>query len=174
MSSALLEPVDELTRRRLLGAAGSVSVGLMVAGCGSDPAGTAAAKEGPFPVTIEHAFGSAEIPAAPPRVVSVGYSDQDAILALGVVPVGLRDWFGDQPNAVWPWAQPLLGGAAPEVLPLDALNFEAIAALEPDLIVGRSTFDLTSEEYETLSRIALTVGPPAGGGTERAETASGA
>src|SRR5262245_17060518 len=44
-----------------------------------------------FPVTIEHKYGKAEIPAAPQRVVTVGFSDQDALLALGVVPVGIRD-----------------------------------------------------------------------------------
>ena len=44
-------------------------------------------------------------------MVSVGFSDQDTLLALGVVPVGIRDWYGDQPNAVWPWATDELGDA---------------------------------------------------------------
>jgi iron complex transport system substrate-binding protein len=108
-----------------------------------------------FPVSIEHRYGSTEITEEPERVVSVGFADQDAILALGVAPVGIRDWYGDQPFAVWPWAQDELGDAEPEVLGAE-LNFEAIAALRPDLIIGISS-GMTESDYETLSDIAPTV-----------------
>jgi iron complex transport system substrate-binding protein len=109
-----------------------------------------------FPVAIEHKYGSTTIEAQPERVVSVGFADQDAILALGVVPVGIRDWYGDQPNAVWPWATDELGDATTEVLSSSELNFEQIRALDPDVIVGL-TSGMTDEEYETLSQIAPTV-----------------
>ena len=79
-----------------------------------------------FPVTIEHKYGSSTIEAQPTRVVTVGFSDQDALLALGVIPVGIRDWYGDQPNAVWPWATEALGDAKPEVLSSSELNYEQI------------------------------------------------
>src|SRR6056297_4028745 len=69
-----------------------------------------------FPVTIEHKFGATTIDEEPHRVVSVGFNEHDFLLALGVVPVGLRDWFGDRPNGAWPWAQDELGDAEPEVL----------------------------------------------------------
>src|SRR5690349_7277696 len=46
-----------------------------------------------FPVTIEHKHGSTTIPSAPTRVVTVGWNDQDFVLALGVVPVSTRQWF---------------------------------------------------------------------------------
>lgn len=120
----------------------------------------AAATADAFPVTIEHKLGSTTISAKPERVVTLGFTDQDYLLALGVVPVGIRDWFGDQPNAVWPWARPLLKGAAPEVLPRE-LNFEQIAKLQPDLIVAIYT-SLTQEEYDLLSQIAPVVTAPAG------------
>jgi len=77
-------------------------------------------------------------------------------LALGVIPVGIRDWYGDQPYAVWPWAQDELGDAKPEVLSSTEIDFEAVAALRPDLIVGVSS-GMTEEEYETLSQIAPTL-----------------
>jgi iron complex transport system substrate-binding protein len=109
-----------------------------------------------FPVTIEHKYGSTTIEEQPERVVSVGFADQDAILALGVVPVGIRDWYGNQPNAVWPWAQDELGDAATEVLSASELNYEQIRALDPDVIVGL-TSGMTEEEYGTLSQIAPTV-----------------
>ncbi|MEM8534824.1 MAG: iron-siderophore ABC transporter substrate-binding protein, partial [Chloroflexota bacterium] len=111
-----------------------------------------------FPVIIDHTFGSTTIPEVPERVVTIGYSEQDPVLALGVVPVAIRDWFGDQPSAVWPWAQDQLGGAEPEVLQMDfgQLNFEVIATLEPDLLIATHS-GITEEEYETLSEIAPVV-----------------
>lgn len=122
----------------------------------TDEAGTSAPADGSFPVMIEHQYGETVIPEQPERVVSVGFSDQDALLALGVIPVGIRDWYGDQPNAVWPWAADKLGSATPEVLPSTALNFEQISALQPDLIVGLSS-GMTQEEYDKLAEIAPTV-----------------
>jgi iron complex transport system substrate-binding protein len=154
--------------------AGAVAM-VALAACGSDdsastttaaPATTAAggtaapASSTPsadtFPVTITHKFGEAVIPKEPTKVISVGFSDQDAILALGVEPIAIRDWYGDQPYAVWPWAQEALGDATPTVLPADALNFEQIAALQPDLIVGISS-GMTQDDYDKLSKIAPTI-----------------
>jgi iron complex transport system substrate-binding protein len=94
-------------------------------------------------------------------VVTVGFNDQDPVLAMGVAPVGVREWFGERPNAVWVWAQDELGEADPAVLPAGELNFERIAGLEPDLILGLFS-GLTEDEYETLSEIAPTVAQPEG------------
>ena len=57
------------------------------------------------------AFGQTTIKQPPKRVVSAGYTEQDDLLAVGVVPIAVTNWFGDQPFAVWPWAQPKLGAA---------------------------------------------------------------
>jgi iron complex transport system substrate-binding protein len=109
-----------------------------------------------FPVTIEHKYGTTVVASRPTRVVSVGFQDQDPLLALGVVPVGIRDWFGDKPHATWPWAEELLGDAEPEILAGSEINFEQVAALRPDLIVGVSS-GMTDTEYERLSQIAPTI-----------------
>ncbi len=73
--------------RRLAAAISAVTLGVgLLSGCGSDsvdrPSGdtTAAAAGGAFPVTVEHAFGSTQIPEAPERVVALGYTDDQAIL----------------------------------------------------------------------------------------------
>ncbi|MGH3087771.1 MAG: iron-siderophore ABC transporter substrate-binding protein, partial [Rubrobacteraceae bacterium] len=92
----------------------------------------------------------------PERVVTVGYVDQDAVLALGFEPVGVREWFGEYPYATWPWAQDELGDATPEVLGEAELNFEQITTLEPDLITAVFS-GITEDEYETLSEIAPTI-----------------
>lgn len=112
-----------------------------------------------FPVTVAHKYGATTVTQAPQRVVSLGMTDQDPLLALGVVPVATREWFGKVPGAIFPWAKPLLGNAKlPQVLSFE-LDFEAIAALKPDLILALSS-GLTKEEYATLSKIAPTVAQP--------------
>jgi len=113
-----------------------------------------------WPVSIEHKYGTTEISDEPERVVTVGLTDHDALLALGIAPVGVTDWYGDHAHATWPWAQDELGGAEPVVVGnATELNFEEIAALEPDVIVGLYSA-MTEEDYETLSGIAPTVAQP--------------
>jgi len=116
-----------------------------------------------FPVTIEHKFGSTTIETEPQRVISLGYGDEDTILALGIQPIAVRHWFGEPENGVWPWGQAALGDAKPEILEMGfgELNFERIAALQPDLIVAIGA-GLAAEEYATLAQIAPTVVAPAG------------
>ncbi|WP_205856080.1 iron-siderophore ABC transporter substrate-binding protein [Phytoactinopolyspora endophytica] len=165
---------------------------LLLAGCGSDDAGddatddvsTGEGDEGggdaggessgdaggdtgdaAFPVTIEHTYGSTTVPERPERVAAVGLMDQDALLALGIVPVATTEWFGEQPGAIWPWAADELeaaGGEAPVVVGDSTdINYEGIAAEDPDLILALYS-GVTEEEYERLSEIAPTVGHPAG------------
>lgn len=112
----------------------------------------------PFPVTVEHQFGSTTITEAPQRVVAIGYTEQDYLLAVGVTPVAVRYWYGDETNAIFPWAEDYVEGDAPIVLnmPYGTLNYEAILALQPDLI-SAVTAGITQEEYDLLSQIAPTI-----------------
>lgn len=114
--------------------------------------------ESPFPVAIEHKFGTTVIPSEPKRIVSVGYHDHESLLAVGVAPVAVRYNYGDHPYGVFPWGQELLGDATPVVLDfaMGELNLEAIAALRPDLISAVYS-GITAEEYALLSRIAPTI-----------------
>ncbi|MGA8258309.1 MAG: ABC transporter substrate-binding protein, partial [Nocardioides sp.] len=112
---------------------------------------------GTFPVTVEHRFGETTISAEPQRVVSVGLTEQDILLQFGVIPVAVTEWYGDQPDATWPWAHDLLGDTEPVVLSDDdGLEFEKIAGLDPDLIIGTNA-GMTKRDYELLSQIAPTV-----------------
>ncbi|WP_243057175.1 ABC transporter substrate-binding protein [Nocardioides sp. SR21] len=143
--------------------AAALALPLLLTSCGSDDEPTAAAPESSasadsvFPVTVTHKYGETVVPEEPTRVVSVGVTEQDVLLQLGVVPVGVTEWYGEQPDATWPWAHDLLAGAHPEVLHTsDGLEFEKIAALEPDLIVGTNA-GLSEKDYQLLSGIAPTV-----------------
>lgn len=110
-----------------------------------------------FPVTVEHAYGDTTISEQPQRVVTVGVTEQDTLWALGVKPVGVTEWYGGYDYASWPWADEARGDSEPEVLTTsDGLDFEAIALLDPDLIIGTNA-GLTEEDYDRLSDIAPTV-----------------
>ena len=126
----------------------------LVAACSSTKPGEVA-KDGS--VTVKHIFGETKIPAPPKRVVSAGFTEQDDLLAVGVVPIAVTDWFGGEPFGVWPWAQPKLGGAQPVVLNLnDGIQVDQIAALKPDLIVATNA-GLDQDTYTKLSAIAPTI-----------------
>ncbi|MFC4333137.1 iron-siderophore ABC transporter substrate-binding protein [Streptomyces andamanensis] len=161
--------------RRLAATVSAVALGAgLLAGCGSgssddkdDSAGAgASASSGAFPVTVEHAFGSTTITKAPQRVVTVGYTDDQDVLALGVKPVGMVDQYpnpaGKSPdiNTQWPWVKDKWGDARPTVIMSNGdsgPNYEKIAALRPDLIIAvYSEIDQTA--YAKLSKIAPTVG----------------
>lgn len=125
------------------------------------PVETSATEPAAFPVTLDHKYGSTEITKLPERIVTVGLTEQDALLALGVTPVGTTEWFGKHPGAIWPWAKNKLQGETPEVVGDAAtINFEKIAALNPDLILAMYS-GLTQEQYDLLAKIAPTIAQPA-------------
>ena len=154
--------VNDSRLRRLVTAAAALT--LVVAGCGDDgtsdatgatatEAGGRAVADGAFPVTIEHALGETVLDAAPERVVTLGYGDEDAVAALDVVPVGsIADG-----GAFTPWYQAAIGDAEVEGFDLlDGFPFEQVAALEPDLIVVMAN-DVTAADYDRLTGIAPTL-----------------
>ena len=131
---------------QLAGAAGLGSLAAVDAGCSSSKQASGSAGG----VTVTHLFGQTVIKEPPKRVVSAGYTEQDDLLALGVVPVAVTNWWGDQPFGVWPWAQPKLGGAQPVVLNMDnGIPVDQISGLKPDLIVAINA-GLDSDAYQKL------------------------
>jgi iron complex transport system substrate-binding protein len=131
---------------------------LPLAACGSDPESSASSSgpSGGFPVTVEHKFGKTTVEKEPERVVTVGYTDQDAALAVGVVPVAVGDFLGGYDWRKRPWAQDALGGAEPKVVAGQQINFEAVAAQRPDVIIAINA-GLEQADYDKLARIAPTV-----------------
>ncbi len=152
---------------------------LALTACGAETKEPAAAdgqtqggvEAGAYPVTIKNKYGDAVIKETPKRVVAVGLIEQDALLALGVVPVGTTEWFGEKPGALFPWAKEKLGGGAlPTVLSdKDGIQFEKLAALQPDLIVGLYS-SITADDYKKLTAIATTIAQPADGSADYSVT----
>ncbi|MFE0424659.1 iron-siderophore ABC transporter substrate-binding protein [Streptomyces sp. NPDC058953] len=146
--------------------------------CGSDSGGSSATSDGKsegksegkdgakgsgsFPVTLGHKFGSTTVESEPKRIVTLGLTDQDALLAVGKVPVATTEWTGGYEGAVGPWAKDELGDAKiSTVLKVSGSGpqVEKIAALKPDLIL--SVYGgLTKEQYTALSKFAPVVAQP--------------
>ncbi|OLT11236.1 hypothetical protein BJF78_27400 [Pseudonocardia sp. CNS-139] len=154
-----------MNRRRFLGAAGIAALGL--AGCAPAVTVPAPAPAAGFPVQVDGAFGPTVVPAAPERVVALGYGpDAATVLGLGVLPVAAtRDT--SLPDGVPPWVATALAGRPLELLDAaDGLPFERIAALRPDLIVATTAYSL-AQDHEQLARIAPVLAYTTGPNTDR-------
>lgn len=105
---------------------------------------------------FDHALGTTCVPENPERIVAVGSSAMEALLALNVVPAGFATWtasgntpgvpeyIGDRFDLS---ASRFLGGE-------DEPSLEGIVALNPELIISESSM---TDLYTPLSEIAPTV-----------------
>lgn len=128
---------------------------LMATACGGygGGGGGAATEEAAGPTrSVQHAMGSTEVSGSPQRVVVLDTGELDSVLALGVKPVGaVRADEATGPQAY-------LADRAKGIEPVGTVgqpNLEAIAALQPDLILSNKVRH--EEIYDKLSGIAPTV-----------------
>ncbi|WP_084402943.1 ABC transporter substrate-binding protein [Paenibacillus antarcticus] len=102
--------------------------------------------------TVKHAMGETEIKGTPQRVVVLTNEGTEAVLALGVKPVGaVKSWTGS------PWYEHIKADmeGVQELGEEGQPNLELIAGLAPDLIIANK---MRHEEiYEQLKAIAPTV-----------------
>lgn len=110
------------------------------------------AQAGRFPRTLTHALGRTELKAAPKRVVVLDVGELDNVVSLGVQPVGYAPSEGDDGI---PGYLKKDAGAPKSVGTINNLNLEAIAELQPDLILGSQL--RAADKYDELSKIAPTV-----------------
>ncbi len=130
----------------------------------ADPTTTTSVDPDAFPVTIEHALGETTIEAEPTRVATLGWTDQDSAVALGVVPVGATKitWGGNEAGST-AWFDAAIEEAGAEA-PVryddaDGAPIDEIAELAPDLILATNS-GITEAEYAKLSKIAPVVAYP--------------
>lgn len=126
---------------------------------------TESAPEVSYPITIKHAFGETVIESKPERIATISWGNQDLPLALGVVPVGVSkaNYGVIDGSGLLPWTAAKfkeLGVEAPVLYDdVAGLDFEAISASEPDVILAAYS-GITQEEYDLLSEIAPVVAYP--------------
>ncbi|MCZ4519766.1 iron-siderophore ABC transporter substrate-binding protein [Rhodococcus ruber] len=115
--------------------------------------------DGVFPRTVGHFGGSTEIPAEPKKIVVIATGQLDATLTLGVVPTGVA--YGDGAELVPDYISfsfPQYADRMTQFVNVgnrQEVDIEAIAAIEPDLILANKTG--SEDIYSTLSTIAPTV-----------------
>lgn len=145
-------PVSRLLRTAVVVAALATVVTSCSEGSGDSGDGDSSAA-----IEIKHRYGTAELDGPAKRVVTLMPQWTDSAFALGVTPIGWQ-----QEEDLYPWQEgefeaydgPKLGESGTNGM---QLNYEQIAALEPDLIMaGYAASDKTV--YNRLNDIAPTVG----------------
>ncbi|MEE2057678.1 iron-siderophore ABC transporter substrate-binding protein [Rhodococcus artemisiae] len=143
---------------------GALVIAANVTACSSDGSEDTTASAGgdaAFPVSIEHVHGTTTITEKPERIVTLGVTDADVVLALGVAPVG-NTGYTFYETGLGPWTEELVGDAELTRIDSDSEpNLEQIAGLVPDLIIGISA-GYDEAVYDKLSEIAPTVSRPDG------------
>jgi iron complex transport system substrate-binding protein len=131
----------------------AAALALTLAACGgSAESGGSTGEETGDTRTVEHAMGTTEVPADPERVVVLDTGELDAVVSLGVTPVGMVTT--DVSDSFVAYLADELEGTE-GVGTIGEPNLEAIAALEPDLILSNTVRH--EDIYEQLSAIAPTV-----------------
>lgn len=153
-----------MNRTRRLTAVAVAALALVATACGSDdgadgsaPTTTATQPPATGPEsgtrTIATAYGDVEVPVAPQRVVAVSYDTPWQLMAVGVTPVAVQD-YGQWISEFTAEQQAFVDGI-PTIGAFGEPNLEAIAAADPDLIVG-DAYEIDESLYDQLSAIAPT------------------
>lgn len=127
---------------------------LALTGCGTSTASSSTADSAKTPETrvVKHIMGETTVPTSPKRIVVLTNEGTEAVLALGIKPVGaVKSWNGN------PWYEHIKNDMEGVQVVGDESqpNLEAIAALKPDLILGNKMRQ--EKVYTQLSAIAPTV-----------------
>ncbi|MCS3780210.1 ABC transporter substrate-binding protein [Tsukamurella ocularis] len=135
-------------RRRFLAATLAVATTVALTACGSGGDGAEPAQTR----TVTHAMGETKVPNDPQRIVVIDSPHTDALVALGITPVGAAVAAA---NEGFPgYLRDKLDGTANVGL-IASPDIEAIAKLRPDLIIGSKVRH--EKLYQQLSAIAPTV-----------------
>lgn len=122
-----------------------ISAMLVIAACSSEETTSSTTETGSEtvteeaveqqPITIQGTNGEVTLPAPAKKVVVLEWTYAENLLALGVQPAGMADieLYGDYVNI-----EPQLDATVVDVGGRQEPSLEAIAALEPDLIIGVS------------------------------------
>ncbi|NYG59190.1 iron complex transport system substrate-binding protein [Nocardioides daedukensis] len=120
------------------------------------------AEKGAFPVTVKTALGEATIESEPKRVVTMGYSDADVAISLGVVPVAAEkiSWGGTAEGST-PWFDDALaeieGAEKPKRLDTtEDIPVNDIIKLSPDLVLGTNS-GIDQADFDKLTDAGIPV-----------------
>lgn len=124
---------------------------LVIAGCASS---STTSENHVATRSVEHAMGTTEVPEQPQRIVVLTNEGLEALLSLGIKPVGAVQGFTPDGDLWYDHLESQLSGVKSVGTELQP-NLETIASLKPDLIIGNKVRQ--EKVYDQLSAIAPTV-----------------
>ncbi len=137
-------------------------VTLTAAACGDDSGAASRASDGSSTATagdaivIDHALGTTTLSEAPERIVTLSVQWTDAVVAMGLEPVGYVLDAASGETEPYPWQDDVLD-TAERIDTSGTVPFERIAALRPDLILT-TYLGAEGPDVEKLEAIAPTIG----------------
>lgn len=145
---------NTLRRRGLLAGSLALTAAMALSACGTnDDTGSSDKTKAGGTHTVKTAMGDVEVPDAPKRVVVLDTAELDSVITLGVKPVGATHT-GTESGFLSYLPKDKLEGIK-DVGEMMTPNLEAIAALEPDLILTSKIRH--GDKYAELKKIAPTV-----------------
>ena len=142
--------IEDITRREFV-IGGTTLAALFAAGCSSDDSGSDEAGE---TRQVTDLYGrTLTIPANPQRIVTIDFSGPSVYLTeLGLDVIGGTDYASDPATLPREFVD---GRSFERIGTLEAVNFEALAALNPDLIVA---YTYTRDQFEPAEEFAPVLG----------------
>lgn len=143
-----------LTRRSLIAGSAGLAATAMLPGTifarqatpGATPATTS------YPLTVTHDGGETTLEQKPTRIVALEWHTVEDLLVMGIQPAAIADVEGFK---TWVTVDVALADDVQDVGTRQEPSLEALAAAEPDLILGLDYRDLAL--YDQLSAIAPTI-----------------
>ncbi|HEY0186677.1 MAG TPA: ABC transporter substrate-binding protein [Cellulomonas sp.] len=136
-------------------AAAACAVALLaLAGCSSEPAAQETTATDQSTRTVDSYYGDVEVPADPQNIVAVSYDTPWQLMSLGVDVIGAQD-YSSYASSFTEEQDEYLADAS-SVGTYGEIDYEAVLALAPDLIVG-DAYEVDEDVYAKLSAIAPTV-----------------
>ena len=139
-----IAPFEDLTRREFI--ASTLAAALVIA-CGDDDEEDASDEASTR--RIETPMGPVDIPVAPQRVICTAPYSWLALVDAGLPPLAFAGAGSNLPSRY-----AAVAASLPNVGVGTAIDYEAVLALDPDLILGMYIDGGTDENYRKLSEIA--------------------
>lgn len=140
--------------RRILALAATATALVMLSACASSTATGDAGNADDSTITVSSAYGDVEIPQNAERVAAVSYDTPWQLMSVDVQPIATID-YSNWLDSYTEKQQDFIADAA-VIGTFGEVNFEALTAATPDLIIG-DAYEIDKATFERLSSIAPTV-----------------
>lgn len=150
-----------LLRRLLAVVFGLALVGGLTVACSSDDSddnssGSSTSDDSYYPHTMATRFGDVTIEKKPERILALDAATADRLITVGITPTIVAVTSKDFSS--YPWISDKISDTAnSDIGSSNNRNYETVAVLKPDLIVGG--LPTNKEDFDKLSAIAPTITP---------------